>query len=150
PPARSCMPVRTERGMSADPFFELAIPLKEIEATRAKLKVLQPTEERSAAELEVPSIVWTGPTQRYLELVGPCTEARAEFRLATLITVVGSLLGRRCWVSQPHPTYPNFYTLLVGTTGDTRKTTAYRFGVNLLRNVAEQLKAKVKPLFGLA
>jgi hypothetical protein len=47
-------------------------------------------------------------------------------------------------------TYPNVFALLVGSTGDSRKTTAYRFAIDLVRDVSERLNIKLKTLFGLS
>jgi hypothetical protein len=101
-------------------------------------------------ESKLPSSVWNGLTGQYLSLVGPCTEAPSEFHLASFVTVLGCLVGRRAFVLNPHPLYPNFYVGLVGETGDARKSTAYQFALNLMRDAAKHVEAKVKPLRGLA
>lgn len=106
--------------------------------------------EYHSRESKLPSSVWTGLTEQYLSLVGPSTEAPAEYHLASFVSAFGCLVGRRAWVLNPHPLYPNFYIGLIGETGDARKSTAYQFALNLMRDVAEQVDANVKPLRGLA
>jgi hypothetical protein len=106
--------------------------------------------DTARTESKLPSSVWTGLTDQYLSLVGPCTEAPSEFHLASFLTVLGCLIGRRAFVMNPHPLYLNFYTGLVGETGDARKSTAYEFALQLMRDVAKRVDAKVKPLRGLA
>jgi hypothetical protein len=89
----------------------------------------------SHAAEKLPSLtagVWPGLVGRYRALVAPCTEAPEAFHLASLIAAVGCLIGRKVWVCTPHETFPNFYCLLVGTTGHTRKTTSYQFALKLL------------------
>jgi hypothetical protein len=138
--------------MSGKPFFDLNVPLSEAIAERRAPNRGDQTEFTTDTKLpmQLPAIVWSAIPQRYLDLVGPCTEAPVEFHLITLIVAIGCLIGRRCWVMMPHATFPNFYALLIGETGDSRKTTAYRFGIDLLRDVSDRIDAKVKPLFGLA
>ena len=102
------------------------------------------------SSIQLPGTAWTGLFDAYGQLVRPCTEAPEAFHLGSFITVAGCLVGRTAWVCNPHPIYPNFYTLLVGKTGLARKTTAYRFGVDLLRDGAALLNVDAKLLHGLA
>jgi hypothetical protein len=98
----------------------------------------------------LPVIAWRGLAGCYRDLVAPCTEAPEAFHYGSLITAVGCLIGRRAWIMTPHKTYPNFYVLLIGKTGHTRKSTAYQYGLNLLEDAAGALAEKTKRLHGLA
>jgi hypothetical protein len=101
-------------------------------------------------QVGLPEIAWTGQIKRYRDLIAPCTEAPEAFHLGCFIAAVGCLIGRRAWVCTPHATYPNSYSLLVGTTAYTRKTTAYQFALGLLEDASYVLGAKTKRLNGLA
>jgi hypothetical protein len=98
----------------------------------------------------LPEIAWRGLARRYRDLVGPCTEAPEAFHLASLIAAAGCLIGRKAWICTPHPTFPNFYCLLIGKTGHTRKTTAYKFALDLLGDASNLASARTKCLSGLA
>jgi hypothetical protein len=95
-------------------------------------------------------VAWRGLAGRYRDVVSPCTEAPDAFHLGSFLAAVGCLIGRKAWICTPHKTYPNFYCLLVGKTGHTRKTTAYQFALNLLSEASDLLGTKTKRLNGLA
>ena len=71
-----------------------------------------------------PGCAWVGPFEIWRDVVCPTTEAPAEYLWASCLIVVGLILGRRVVVRNPRPLYPNFYVLLLGQTGDDRKSTA--------------------------
>ena len=77
---------------------------------------------------EFPEEAFTGLFKSYRDLVEPCTEAPAAYHWVTFLTMTGLLLGRKLSISHPLPLYPNFYSLLIGTTGLNRKSTALNFG----------------------
>jgi hypothetical protein len=99
---------------------------------------------------KLPSIIRAGLVAQYLDLVTPCTEAPEELHVAGIFTAVGCAIGRRAYINNPHPLYPNFYSLGKGPTSDSRKTTANRFAITAQRDVAKKLGVKTKPLFGAA
>ena len=104
----------------------------------------------STALPEIGSIVYYGLAGRFVDLLQQSTEAPREFRLAAFLTVVGALIGRRAWVTYSRPTYPNFYTLLVGQTASSRKTTVTSFALDVMNEVSALITGKVKMLYGLA
>ena len=61
------------------------------------------------------------------------TEVPLPFHFAVLKTVIGASLGRRVYLNEIKPIYPNFYSVIVGETGLARKSTALRLGENLIR-----------------
>lgn len=101
-------------------------------------------------EIRFPDTAWTGLFARYRNLVVPCTEAPPEFHFASFITAVGCLIGRRAWICNPRPTYPNFFSLLIGETAQARKTTAYQFALKLFDDVADMMRLSVQKLHGVA
>jgi hypothetical protein len=90
--------------------------------------------QQAAALPDFPEEAFTGLFKSYLDLVGPCTEAPAPYHWVTFLTMTGLLLGRKLSIAHPLPLYPNFYSLLIGTTGLNRKSTALNFGRRELLN----------------
>ena len=62
------------------------------------------------------------------------TEVPLPFHFAVLKTLIGASLGRRVYLNEIKPIYPNFYSVIIGETGLARKSTALRLGENLLRD----------------
>jgi hypothetical protein len=85
-------------------------------------------ETQQAALPEFPEEAFTVLFKSYRDLVEPCTEAPAAYHWVTFLTMTGLLLGRKLSISHSLPLYPNFYSLLIGTTGLNRKSTALNFG----------------------
>ena len=96
-------------------------------------------------------VAWRGLIGRYRDIVSPCTEAPDVFHLGSFLAAVGCLIGRRAWICSPHPVYPNFFCLLIGRTSSARKTTAYQFALDLLREIQDLLRdPHARQLNGLA
>lgn len=75
----------------------------------------------------VPQAACYGWTGEYVDLVEPTTESPVAFHLACGLTLVGCMVGRK--VNLYHNSdriYPNFFTLLIGASGNARKDTAIR------------------------
>lgn len=79
-----------------------------------------------------PESAWTGLFAVWRDIIAPRTEAPLEFLWAAFLVAVGMTIGRSAWRESPDPVYPNFYLLLLGPTGDSRKSTALRHTRNLL------------------
>jgi len=94
---------------------------------------------------EFPKEAWRGLFKEYRDLVGPSTEAPDEYHWAVFLTMVGLILGRNVCLMYPHPLYPNFFSALIGPTGISRKSTALRFGEQLL----SKMSAEVETLHGV-
>src|SRR5688500_17925764 len=86
-----------------------------------------------AEALAFPEAAWTGLFAKWREIAAPCTEAPLESLWAAFLLTVGLLLGRDVWRSSPRPLYPNFYELLLGKTGDSRKSTVIWLAEELLQ-----------------
>jgi len=75
----------------------------------------------------IPDHAVTGWFREYLEIVEPTTESPNAFHIASAITMVGSCIGKRVGLLHTSDKlYPNFYTLLIGPSGRSRKDTAIR------------------------
>src|SRR5215831_11773906 len=87
-----------------------------------------------AARPDFPEEAFTGLFKSYRDLVEPCAEAPAAYHWVTFLTMAGLLLGRNVFIRSPFPLYPNFYSLLIGSTGLNRKSTTMTFGVREILN----------------
>ena len=91
-------------------------------------------DSQQSAPTDFPEEAFTGLFKSYRDLVEPCTEAPSSYHWVTCLTMTGLLLGRNVFIRSPFPLYPNFYSLLVGSTGLNRKSTAMTFGVREILN----------------
>ena len=89
------------------------------------------------APLIFPEAAWGGLFGQWRDIVAPCTEAALETLWAAFLVAVGLTLGRNIWKDSPRPLYPNFYVLLLGRTGDSRKSTVLWLAAELLRHIGE-------------
>lgn len=78
-----------------------------------------------------PAGAFLGPFGEYVELMRPTTESPDAFLLASLLTTMGAVMGRRVQVRYPRNLYPNLYTALVGITGRSRKDHAADLAVEV-------------------
>lgn len=81
--------------------------------------------ERYRSPLPQAYFGWFG---RYRNLMSPTAETPDVFHLAVALTLAGIYIGRRASTYYFSTLYPNLYTVLVGDTGKSRKTTAVRRG----------------------
>lgn len=83
---------------------------------------------------EPPDSIFSGWVGEYVALMEPTTEAPRAFHLGIGLTTAGALVGRHVHtVYGSDPLYPNLYTLIVGQSGRTRKDTAIRRAITMLR-----------------
>jgi hypothetical protein len=71
----------------------------------------------------------------YLTYTEGISEAPEAFHWATSLILVSHLIGRKRWIKNPLPLYPNLYIALVGESGTTRKTTAIRLARDCLQTL---------------
>lgn len=95
------------------------------------------SQESETATIVFPEAAWTGLFGHWRDTVTPCTEAALETLWAAFLVAVGLMLGRNVWKNSPRPLYPNFYVLLLGQTGDSRKSTVLWLAAELLRHIGE-------------
>lgn len=66
-----------------------------------------------------------GWLREYVDLAEPTTESSESFHAACMLTVLGACIGKRVGVFHAsNALYANFYTLLIGRSGHSRKDTA--------------------------
>jgi len=87
-----------------------------------------------------PEAAWTGLFRTWRDIAAPCTEAPLENLWAAFLVAAGLMLGRNVWKVSPSPLYPNFYLLLLGQTGDSRKSTTLWLARELLRHIGEDIE----------
>ena len=74
----------------------------------------------------------TGWFRDYLDLVEPTTEAPDAFHVASAMSIIGACIGKRVGLMHTSDRlYANFYTLLIGPSGRSRKDTAIRRMISL-------------------
>lgn len=88
---------------------------------------------------ELPASVWRGIFAEYRDLMSPTSEASDAYHFAAFLTTVGALLGRSIMIYYAGPLYPNFYTVIEGRTGISRKSSAIRTAVKTIRDVDSTL-----------
>lgn len=87
-----------------------------------------------------PQVAWTGLFAKWRDIVAPCTEASLESLWSAFLIAAGLILGRSVWRSSPRPLYPNFFLLLLGQTGDSRKSTVIWLAEELLQRVGVNIQ----------
>jgi hypothetical protein len=88
----------------------------------------------------IPDAAWTGLFLEWRNTVAKCTEASLAALWSAFLLAVGMVIGRNAWRYSPRALYPNFYMLLLGQTGDSRKSTVLWLACELLRYVGVDFK----------
>jgi len=88
-----------------------------------------------------PESAWTGLFANWRDIVAVCTEASLESLWATFLSATGLMIGRKAWRCTPRALYPNFFILVLGKTGDSRKSTIIWLGSEFLHRVGEDFKS---------
>lgn len=79
------------------------------------------------APTPVPDAAVIGWFRAYVDLVEPTTEAPESFHLAAALSMIGACIGKRIGLYHASDRlYANFYALLIGPSGRSRKDTAIR------------------------
>jgi hypothetical protein len=87
-----------------------------------------------------PESAWTGLFADWRGVVSSCTEASLESLWGVFLLACGLIIGRQVWRSSPRALYPNFYILLLGQTGNSRKSTCLWLATEFLNHVGEDFK----------
>lgn len=96
----------------------------------------------------IPPICWSGFFRDYLDYARPTTEAPEAYHYAVALTVAGCLVGREIGVENgARPLFPNFYCVLSGRSGLSRKDTANSLGVDLLERLYQLVDSEDSPPF---
>ncbi len=94
----------------------------------------QETDTRSIPAF--PEAAWRGPFAAYRDAMAGTTEMPDAFHFASLWVMAAGTLRRRLHLHYAYPLYPNVLLVNVGATGDTKKTTGIRQGVELVPSSA--------------
>lgn len=92
--------------------------------------------DKSTAQIKFPEDAWIGLFDGYRELMKDATEAPEAFHFGVLLVILGFYFGKDFYIKNPHTTYFNFYSLLVGATGESYKTTALKYGKRILQDLS--------------
>lgn len=131
----------SEQNKTEEPSMESTqdIPNDEIkqEPTQAQdVKIVEvlPDKQKPKKEIGIafPQEAWRGIFETYRQAQENTTEASDQYHFGIFTTVAGVILGRSCYVWNGRNLYPNFFTVLIGPTRKSRKTTAKSRGENLL------------------
>jgi Protein of unknown function (DUF3987) len=95
--------------------------------------------EEDLSATSFPESAWTGRFADWRDVVSASTEASLESLWSAFLLACGLVIGRRVWRSTPRPLFPNFYVLLLGQTGDSRKSTCLWLATEFLRCVGEDV-----------
>lgn len=75
----------------------------------------------------MPAGAIVGWLREYVDLAEPTTESSESFHAACMMTVMGACIGKRVGIFHASDAlYANFYTLLIGRSGNSRKDTSIR------------------------
>ena len=103
---------------------------------RAIVTIVQ---EDEPEPLQLPTSVFEGIFASYCDAYKGKTEVAPEYHFACLYTAIGAICGRRYYLDEVHPIYPNAYTAIVGQSALARKTTAINAVRSLLGQCAEDV-----------
>jgi hypothetical protein len=90
--------------------------------------------KESVNDFVFPQEAWRGIFETYRQAQEGTTEAPEQYHFAVFKTIAGTIIGRSCYVWNGRNLYPNFYTVLIGPTRRSRKTTAMDRGEKLLQD----------------
>lgn len=103
-------------------------------------EVEEEREPVDSGSVPFPEAAWSGLFGQWRDTVAPCTEAPLENLWGAFLVAAGLMLGRNVWKESPRKLYPNFYLLLLGQTGDSRKSTVLWLAGELLKHVGEEVE----------
>jgi hypothetical protein len=105
------------------------------EQTTAKVEdVIKPKKEIG---IVFPESAWRGIFETYRQAQKGTTEAPNQYHFGVFKTVAGIVVGRTAYIWGGRKLFPNFYTVLLGPTTQSRKSTAASRGTNLLSDIDE-------------
>lgn len=86
------------------------------------------------SDIELPEAAWTGPLERYRDIVAPISESPLAYHWAAAVTVIGQLFGRQVHTYYARDIYLNFFFLLLGPTG-VKKSTPLNMALRLRQSI---------------
>jgi len=90
-----------------------------------------------------PQEAWRGILETYRQAQEGTTEAPEQYHFGVIKTVAGIVVGRTAYVWNGRKLFPNFYTVLLGPTTQSRKSTAASRGTSLLSDIDEEISEAV-------
>lgn len=87
----------------------------------------------------LPPEVFEGYLGDYVAAMTPTTEAPAEFHLMAFATVLGLVFADVSIEGGTYATHPTLFTILVGPTGQARKTTVNKAAIRALHDIAPEV-----------
>jgi hypothetical protein len=105
-----------------------------VEKAKSSVKVesLVKDKPKKGNGIVFPNEAWRGIFETYKQAQVGTTEAPDQYHFAVFKTIAGTIIGRSCYLWNGRYLYPNFYTVLIGPTKRSRKTTAMDRGETLL------------------
>ncbi len=90
-----------------------------------------------------PKEAWRGIFETYRQAQEGTTEAPEQYHFGVIKTVAGIVVGRTAYVWNGRKLFPNFYTVLLGPTTQSRKSTAASRGTSLLSSIDDEISEAV-------
>jgi hypothetical protein len=84
-----------------------------------------------------PKEAWRGLFETYRQAQDGTTEAPEQYHFAVFKTVAGIVVGRTAYVWSGRKLFPNFYSVIIGPTTRSRKSTAAGRGTSLIADIDE-------------
>jgi hypothetical protein len=141
PPTGECLPFGkdTEGDLTAQTGNAVEIPTTaRVNACVHDVITVEATKEKPTVEgIPFPDCAWRGIFKDYRDAFQNVTEAPEQFHFAVLATVAGIVIGRSAYMWHGRKLFPVFYSVLIGPTSISRKTTAAEKGVSLLADTDE-------------
>ena len=103
--------------------IETAKPFEAEKKEKVTVGETQKAGNNAKTEIVFPECAWRGVFDTYRQAQKGTTEAPDQYHFAVFKTVAGAIIGRSCWLWNGRHLYPNFYTVLIGPTKKSRKTT---------------------------
>lgn len=117
-----------------DTTIEIKSPMVSVRVPDTDSLVEEKPKKGSVNDFVFPQEAWRGVFEKYRQAQEGTTEAPEQYHFAVFKTIAGAIIGRSCYFWNGRYSYPNFYTVLIGPTRRSRKTTAMDRGEKLLRD----------------
>ena len=107
---------------------------------KPQVKVKTPEDKpkkENAGGIVFPQEAWRGIFETYRQAQTGTTEAPDQYHFGVFKTVAGIVVGRTAYVWSGGKLFANFYTVIIGPTTRSRKSTAASRGTSLLSDVDE-------------
>jgi hypothetical protein len=93
-----------------------------------------PTQTEKEAKVEFPNCIMSGVAKDFVDLHSPCLESPPQFGYMAFLTCLGSLVSNRLTLETGLKPQPRLYTLLLGPSGASRKSTVMRVTIDFFKS----------------